>query len=368
MLIWFILIFITVVVILLLVRALSKDIVLSKHYNKNSDQSDINFYKDQLHAIDQEEAEGQISTANANQARLELARRILSREKQISHKKTPQNHFIRSVIYIGILCIMMGSWGIYYFIGNPNVRSQPFEALMMREDVKLNLSEKIVKTESLLARNPNQSNLLDSLGELYLQIGRFADAATVFDRSLSVNGKSSQRFLNYAIALIALENGVVSQDAENALQKASQLEPQNPQPQIFLARGLIQNGKIQQAIKLLENFVSGHGKGQPWAQDMQSVIDQLKIGSVQEQVKPSAQQYNFINDNIVKLEEHVHNNPQDVQGWFMLINAYFILEKPQKMRDTYNDALKLLTVENIKKINSILNKKGFSLLSNKEVP
>ncbi|UXN04693.1 c-type cytochrome biogenesis protein CcmI [Bartonella sp. HY406] len=362
---WFILILITISVVFLLVRALGRDAILSKSKSEDNAQSDIAVYKSQLIEIDEEEADGQISHENAKEARLELARRILSSEKTpikngLNTTNGSKDHGMKTIVFIGILFIIAGSWGIYSLMGSPDMPQRPFEILMSKDDSTLDLAEKIVKSEALLARNPDQGDLLDKLGDLYLETGRFRDAANMFNRSLGVNGESSKRFLSYGIALMGLENGVVNKDAEIALQQAAKLDPENPQPQIFLARGLIQNGEQQQAIELLEKFVNDHGKGQAWVADMQLVIDQLKGIEPQAPTKLTKEQHDFIANNVGKLEDKLQESPQDLQGWLMLINAYFLLEQPEKVRSTYEKALRLLSPENREKLINTLQDKGFS--------
>ncbi|UXM96287.1 c-type cytochrome biogenesis protein CcmI [Bartonella sp. HY329] len=362
---WFILTLITIGVVFWLVHALGKDVGFSVSRSNDNIQSDIAVYKTQLIEINEEEENNQISPENAKEARLELARRILAREKTaykftLNNYKDANNRFLQRVLFTGVLLIITASWGMYFLMGNPDLPQKPFEVLMAKNDDTLDLNAKIVKSEALLARDPSKGSLLDALGEYYLEAGRFRDAVNILNRSLSVNGESAERFLNYGVALMALENGVVTKDAESAFHQAIKLGPENPQARIFLARGLIQNGQQQQAIALLEKFVEDHGDGQIWVKDMQQVIEQLKETEPQPTLNLTKEQHDLIANNIGNLEEKLKGTPQDVEAWLMLLNAYFLLEQPEKVTATYNNALEVLSPENRKRLIKSLTAKGFS--------
>ena len=75
-----------------------------------------------------------------------------------------------------------------------------------------------------------------------------ASAAVAFDRATRLLGPTPARLGGYAESLIALSGGLITTDAQAALQKSLVLEPNDPRAEFYLALALKQEGKKDEAL------------------------------------------------------------------------------------------------------------------------
>lgn len=337
---------------------------------KNADasssmHSDMVIYRKQMTEIGLEKDQGLLDEVSAEEARLELARRILDAEKKTQKESGDRKRtwVFRLFLNLTVLFLPVFTWSVYLLGGSPDMPSHPFSMLLARDPAKLDRAEKLVRAEVLSNRNPQDGQLVDELAALYLAGGRFQDAVNTYNRAIAMNGQSAARLLAYAMALTGFEGGVVSTEAENAFREVARLDPQNPDAQIFLARGLLQNGRKAEAVTLLEDFLQSVPADRPWRKDLASVVANLKkeaspAGAVKPAMAVSAQQRQFIATNIDKLAARLAAQPEDLQGWMMLVNAHLILEQKDRAEAAAQKGLHMLPAEEAARLTAFARQKG----------
>ncbi|GAA5103615.1 hypothetical protein GCM10023261_00950 [Bartonella jaculi] len=176
--------------------------------------------------------------------------RLVESDKFCKHCKT-----IRTIKALGILFVLLMTWSIYALTGNPEVKSYFFSELMDKDPKALNKHEQLVRLHVLFLRTPNDGRLADALAVGYLEEGHFQDAVNIYLDALRLNGETAPRLVGYGLALVGYEEGMITQEAENAFQKAADLAPNDFYPRLLLAEALRQEGKSVQAVQFLENFL-----------------------------------------------------------------------------------------------------------------
>ncbi|WP_336278987.1 tetratricopeptide repeat protein [Bartonella sp. CB175] len=153
------------------------------------------------------------------------------------------------------LFVILMTLGIYSLTGNPEAKSYFFRELMDKDPDILNRHEKLVRLQVLFFRTPHDGKLADELAVGYLEEGRFQDAVNIYLDALRLNGESAPRLVGYGLALVGYEEGTITQEAQNAFQKAADLEPNDFYSRLLLADAFRQAGKSRQAVELLQNFL-----------------------------------------------------------------------------------------------------------------
>lgn len=277
----------------------------------------------------------------------------------------------------GILFIPLFSGFIYYLQGQAGAVSRPFSDFMKRAPEVLNLQEKIVRLEALAARNPRSGGEAEELADLYLQAGRFQDAANAYTRAIALNGESAERQLGYALALTGFEDGIINKTAEEAFRKVLQLDSQNHQAQLFLARALLQDGKKAEAVALLQDFLRQTPAESPWRLQLQAVIAALQTpqnsqaeqgsalvaaGAEKEQKRVSmpvsSEQRAFITSHLSRLEAKTEAEPNNVQAWKMLVTAYLLLDREDKAAAAARKGAELMKGRNAETFRAFAAEKG----------
>src|SRR5690606_18847130 len=135
-----------------------------------------------LAGIDADLAAGKLGEAEAVAARGELAREILRLKAEAGQATGRAIEFGRPALLIGLGCVAALALGLYGLLGSPSLPSQP---LAGRADVAaqtIDLEAAIARIEAQLTANPDDLRGWTVIAPVYLQTGRYADAARAYRR------------------------------------------------------------------------------------------------------------------------------------------------------------------------------------------
>ena len=339
----------------------------------DSVSSDIEIYKNQLGEIDADLKRGLIDEESAQEARLELSRNILAAEKEVSKSAFVGNRSVsmRVIISLGILLVPIVTIGVYALTGNPGVESHPFSELMDANPATLSPSETLVRTEALFARNPDNGKLADELSSAYLVAGRFQDAVNTYVEALRLNGDSAPRLVGYGMALAGYNGGTINDDALKSFEKAAKLSPDDFYPRLFIAEASRQAGKPKEAADGLQAFLDHSPKNSPWRPRVEELIGQLREQAATPQQLPSSDAKDsnvakdaralkdanagkdgnaamegvspeMIGQMVNGLAERLQKQPDDLDGWKMLVHSWLVLKDKEKAKAALIDGSKKL--------------------------
>ncbi|WP_455481082.1 tetratricopeptide repeat protein [Bartonella sp. B12(2025)] len=194
----------------------------------------------------------------------------------VESEKTYTHHKNRQILRaLSVLFVLFITWSIYSFTGSPKVKSYFFSELMDKNPEMLSKSEQLVRLQVLFFRAPHDGKLADALAVGYLEEGYFQDAVNIYLDALRLNGESAPRLVGYGLALVGYEGGMITQEAQNAFQKAANLAPKDFYPHLLLAEALYQAGKSAQAVQLLQNFLDTMPKDFTGRSRVEAMIIQL---------------------------------------------------------------------------------------------
>lgn len=310
-----------------------------------SDANDLEVYKDQLREIDQDEIRGVIGKDDANAARTEVSRRILklrlAEEPSVAVSGAPNG---RKVAFAAALMVPLVAWGIYGFTGSPGMPDQPFLARLDAPSGQASIEVLIAKTERHLAENPNDGKGWEVIAPIYLRTGQFDKAAEAFRRSSQINGTTAKTEIGLGEALAGLNDGMIGADALAAFKRAGDLAPGDPQPKIYLATELAQQGKFGEARTAFSAILASAPQDAPWRGVVERSIAQLDEaakasvgetapGPTQADVESAAgmsdaDRLAMIEGMVAGLDAKLTANPADKDGWLRLIRSYAMLKKP----------------------------------------
>ena len=148
-----------------------------------AEANDLEVYRDQLAELDRDAARGLIQPAEAEQARAEIARRILQADGR-AREGAPQGRAGRTLPRIAataaILAVPLVSWGIYAAIGSPGLPSQPLAERLAKNPAESTVDELVARAEAHLAANPSDGRGWDVLAPIYLRLGRYGEAVNAY--------------------------------------------------------------------------------------------------------------------------------------------------------------------------------------------
>ncbi|MER8548653.1 c-type cytochrome biogenesis protein CcmI [Mesorhizobium sp. M0684] len=314
---------------------------------------DLEVYRDQLAELDRDMARGLIRPMEAEEARAEIARRILrlSNAGHPDETATQPSRSTRLVATAAVLLVPLVSWGLYGQLGSPDLPSQPLSERLAKNPADSSVDELIARAEAHLAANPSDGRGWDVLAPVYLRMQRYADAVTAYRNAIRLDGDSAARQAGLGEAIANAAGGIVSAEAQAALEAALKLDPANPKAAFYLAMGMAQEGRIAEATAAWQKMLAALPQGSPWRGAVEQALAESAARSVASEAPakgPTAEDIDaassmspqdrqaMISTMVAGLDERLRQNPRDEEGWMQLVRSYAVLGKTDQARDALN--------------------------------
>ena len=211
---------------------------------------DATVYRDQLGEVDSDHERGLIGEADAEAARIEIARRLLATDAQARGDDAQPSRVPAKAVAIGLAVILPAlSLGLYLVYGSPHLPDQPLVARLQGPASDKNLEALVARVEARLREYPDEGEGWDVIAPVYMGWRRYADAAEAFRQAILLLGESPKRLAGYGQALVLANDGVVTEDAHAVLERASALDPDLIQPKLVLIIAKEQDGQLAAAAE-----------------------------------------------------------------------------------------------------------------------
>ncbi len=336
--------------------------------------SDRLVYQDQLKEIDRDRAIGVIGDAEAESARIEISRRLLAAvdDERDAPEQPGANARRRRAAGIAMVIVPVVALTLYLKLGSPNIPGQSAFARADKSSDDRSIASLVNQVEDHLARNPSDGAGWEVLAPVYLRLGRFSDAVNARKKAIALNGDSPARESDLGEALVAAADGVVTDEAKRAFQRAVAGDAQNPKARYFIGLADEQDGNPDQAAKEWRALLDDAPADAPWKELVRADLARVtksspaSTGPTPDDVAaaenmPQAQRAEMIRGMVQRLADRLHADGNDVDGWIRLVRAYAVLGERDKAKDAATDARRALSSEpdQIKRIDDLV--KGLGL-------
>lgn len=313
---------------------------------------DLEVYRDQLAELDRDVQRGLVQPAQADQARAEIARRIL-RLDQTSQKSTVRDmpFTARLVATFAVLAIPLVSWGVYAGLGSPDLPSQPLAERLAKNPADSTVDELVARAEAHLAANPSDGRGWDIVAPIYVRMQRYSDAITAYRNAIRLDGDSAARQAGLGEAIANAAGGVVSTDAQAAFEAAAKLDSANAKANFYMALAMAQEGRGGEAAQRWQAMLASLPNDSPWRNVVEEALARAgrpvaaagdgRSGPTAEEVDAAASmtpqdRTAMIETMVAGLDEKLRQNPRDWEGWSKLVRSYLVLGKAGQARDALN--------------------------------
>jgi cytochrome c-type biogenesis protein CcmH len=313
-------------------------------------------YRDQLGEVESDRERGLIGEGDAEAARVEIARRLLAADAEKPGAKLSPSHSPTRYLAVGLaVALPVAALGLYLVYGSPRLPDQPLIARLQDPASDKNLEVLVARVEARLREHPEEGEGWEVIAPVYMGWGRYADAAEAYRQTIRLLGESPKRLANYGQALVLANNGVVSEDARKALERAVALDPNLIEPRLVLIIAKEQDGQFAAAAEAWRALLAKAPADAPWRKLVEQRLaeDEAKLAGKAVPAKPegapgpssddvaSAQKMNpadrqaMIETMVQRLDDRLTQNGDDLAGWLKLVRAYTVLDRK-------DDALKAL--------------------------
>jgi cytochrome c-type biogenesis protein CcmH len=269
---------------------------------------DMQIYRDQLAEIDRDVARGVITSEEAENVRVEVARKLLAAadaEARESAAGTAPRRFSRAAgAAVGVVALLLTSW-IYLSVGAPAMPDQPLaERLARQAEARANRPRQEA-VETIVAENrpappaaapAEDAALVDRLIEVLAarpddleghrllvrslaSLGRFPEAWRAQERVVAILGEAAtgDELVHLAELMIVATDGYVSPEAEGALAEALGRDPLNAPGRYYSGLTLLQGGRPDLAYRLWSGLLEEGPPDAPWTRAIEAEIDDVAL-------------------------------------------------------------------------------------------
>jgi cytochrome c-type biogenesis protein CcmH len=315
---------------------------------------DLEVYRDQLAELERDVERGLIQPAEAEQARAEIGRRILrigrgrNADDGGAAAAPGASRAAKLVATISVLAVPLVSWGMYSQIGSPDLPSQPLSERLAKDPAQSSVDELVARAEAHLAADPSDGRGWEVLAPIYMRMQRFSDSVMAYRNAIRLLGLTAQRQAGLGEAIANAAGGIISADAQAAFQEALKLDPADAKANFYLAMGLAQEKRIDDAKAAWERMLTSLPADSPWRDAVRQALAQAGgnvAASDQAAPAPSQQEVDaassmspkdraaMIEAMVATLDQKLRQNPQDPEGWMRLVRSYVVLGRTDEARD-----------------------------------
>ncbi|MEP9355184.1 c-type cytochrome biogenesis protein CcmI [Xanthobacter sp. KR7-65] len=337
---------------------------------KATREADLAVYRDQLAEIARDAKAGRLPAAEAEAARVEVARRMLAadalREGE-SSATTPAGldgtdasaaaRRRRAAALAALLFVPAFAAALYATMGSPGLPGAPLAERLTAAPDRSDVAILVRRVEEHLQKNPNDGQGYEILAPIYLRLGRPEDAARAYGEAIRILGPTAERQSSRGEALVVAAEGLVTADAARAFALALALDPSEPRSAYFLGLAAEQDGRAPDAARIWSDMLARAPAGAPYRPMVAAALARVggappsissppgtppmaaptpgQPGPAAADVAAAAQMSPQDRDAMVRgmvdrLAERLAQQPEDIEGWLRLIRAYGVLGEKAK--------------------------------------
>lgn len=366
------------VLVLAAVIALIAPLMRRRRPAAEREEHGLSVLKDQLSEIERDRAAGRLADDEADAARIEVERRILSEADRLegggAESDDAEDRWRRfAIAALVILGLPIATGLLYLRAGSPGMPDLP---LVSRADERARMAEAsqrqrgimdmVQNLEKRLGEQPDDLEGWVLLGRSRLSLGDFEQAALAFQRAAQLGG-GIEAIGEMGEALVRRDRGIVTPDARKAFEQVLETAPGDPRSRYYLALAELQAGNAEQALRQWLALAADTPADAPWRAGLVQRIEEaaaendIDLAALRAQVGggrpvtsgprgPSQEdiaaaqsmsaddRLDMIRGMVEGLQVRLEENPDDIEGWLRLGRSWQVLGDQDKSIAAYGEA------------------------------
>lgn len=341
--------------------------------------SDLAVYRDQLEEIERDRSEHRIEPDEAEAARVEVSRRLLAAANAANTKPESMGAVGRrrlAALAVAGVVLPLVAVALYGALGSPELPGQPLASRSSNSEDALarsSIGQLLARVEAHLAENPNDGRGWEIVAPVYMKLERYDDAAKARRQAILLLGETPARDVDLGEAMTAAANGVISEEAKVAFDRAIKLDAENYKAQFYLGLAAEQDGNMEEASRIWQSLIAKAPADAPWLVIVRQALERVdspaagalaaaadrasKAAAPKAEPGPrpddvaaagemtDAQRSQMIRGMVDRLASRLHDDGSDLDGWLRLLRAYKVLGENAKAKEAVAEARAALANE-----------------------
>ena len=254
---------------------------LSRRARDLRQASDVAVYKDQLEEIERDQSFGLIAPAEADAARVEVSRRLLAADSAARGRKAAADSppaRRRAVAAGSLVLVPAGAIAVYLALGSPDLPGAPLSSRVAQaHGGDQSIEAMFAQVEQHLAEHPEDGKGWEVVAPIYMRLGRYDDAVKARQNALRLLGPTAERWSYLGEALVAMENGVVTDNAKQAFDNALKIDPKDVTSRFYTGLAAEQDGRKDDAARIWKALAADAPPGAEWLASVQRALARVEF-------------------------------------------------------------------------------------------
>ena len=357
---------------------------------EEADRADyaLNVFRDQLKELDKDQERGLISETEAETARIEIQRRLLAADDKRKKHAEGLGGLSLTTITVSSVCAVLligGSVVLYTKIGMPGYQDVPFASRDLQKErhnaQNKGMANEIAAMKERLQKDPQDVDGWMLLGRTLRTVDRHDEAVDAFRNAVRASERHPSVLADFAEAKVYAAQGGVDEEVLTVLEEAIKQDPMELKARFYLGYTKMRFEDYKGAVQAWVDLAAIAPPDVPWLQQVKDQIQQAaQVGGLnpadfepsgqarvlgkqlkleweteqshdhegEEQKGPSSEdmaaasemtpeeQAEMIRGMVQNLADRLKENPNDIEGWKRLAQAYMVLGEKDKAIEARN--------------------------------
>src|SRR3954453_10440645 len=259
-------------------------LLVRRQRNESLDAYNLAVYRDQLAEVERDLGRGVLSTEQADAARTEIRRRILTltAAPPATGSTSPMPF---ATAPAAVLLLPFAAWALYAALGSPSMPDQPYASRganpspAAAQDAgqgapHIDMAEAVQKLTAHLKDHPDDMTGWVLLARSDMSLNRFQEAADAYKRAADLSDKRADILGDWGEALVLASSGTVTPAAKEAFQAGLKDPEQAPRSRYYLALAQMQQGDTKGALQAWVDLEADSPADADWLPMVRKRIEQ----------------------------------------------------------------------------------------------
>jgi cytochrome c-type biogenesis protein CcmH len=297
------------------------------------DEATTAHFRLQLKELEGDVVSGRLGQPEALAAKGEIARELLRLQSDATGQATTSGRQRRGLVAaIGLTAAL--ALGAYGFMGQPQLPAQPL-AERTAPAPQIDLDEAVARIEAQLARTPEDLRGWSVIAPVYMQLGRFADAARALRRVVELGGATADSQTDLGEAIMMANGGTIEGEPLELFRDAAALDPEHVRSRFYLAGEATRAGDYEAAVAQWNELLALSRGGEAWLATAEEGLAAATAGLNGETELPDQ---DAIAGMVEGLKARLAAEGGTLEEWTRLVRSQLVLGQTEQAQASYDAA------------------------------